>query len=152
LRNGNIASGLALAALGVFFIVEGQDLGLGRISDPGSGFMMFWVGWILMAFSVALIVTAWRDETRANDRSIWAGRRWHKAAYVVAVMALYAWAMPTIGFVAATILFLLVLFKTVEPQSWPVALIGSAGSTAVAWLLFVKALGTQLPAGVLGIG
>jgi len=152
LRNGDILSGAVLAALGVFFIVEGQDLGLGRISNPGSGFMIFWVGWILTAMASAIVVAALRRSDNSTLRALWAGANWRKVGYVVLIMAIYAWALPGLGFIAATLVLLLVLFKTVEPQSWRVALIGSAASTAAAWLLFAKALGTQLPAGAFGLG
>jgi len=152
LRNGDILSGGVLAALGVFFIVEGQDLGLGRMSNPGSGFMIFWVGWILTAMASAIVVGALRRSDHSTLRVLWAGANWRKVGYVVLVMVIYTWVLPSLGFIVATLILLLVLFKTVEPQSWRVALIGSAASTAAAWLLFAKALGTQLPVGAFWLG
>ena len=49
-------------------------------------------------------------------------------------------------------LLLLVLFKTIEPQGWLVAIGGAIVSTAVAWLVFARWLGTQLPVGTLWAG
>jgi putative tricarboxylic transport membrane protein len=154
-RHGDIASGALLAALGFFFVAAGRDLGLGRLSDPGSGFLIFWVGLILIALSSGVVVVAWRsgiDGEGGTLRSVWAGANWRKVGYVVLVLAVYAWALPTLGFLLATVVLLLVLFRTVEPQSWTTSVVGSAVATLAAWLLFVKALGTQLPTGLWGVG
>ena len=155
MRSGDISSGALLAALGLFFVVAGQDLGLGRVSDPGSGFLIFWVGVILIGLSSGIVAVAWKSDREGEGGTlgaIWAGANWRKVGYVVLVLAVYTWALPTLGFLLATVLLLLVLFRTVEPQSWTTSVVGSAAATLAAWLLFVKALGTQLPTGLWGVG
>lgn len=78
------------------------------------------------------------------------GIRWGKVLYVVALMVVYAAVLEDLGFILSTAILLLVLFKTVDPQSWTVAIVGSVLTTGTAWLVFVYWLGTQLPAGILG--
>jgi hypothetical protein len=70
----------------------------------------------------------------------------------MALLVVYTATLEVAGFILGTFVLLVVLFKTVEPQSWRVALIGSALATASAWALFVAWLGTQMPSGLLGIG
>ncbi|MBM3569037.1 MAG: tripartite tricarboxylate transporter TctB family protein [Alphaproteobacteria bacterium] len=152
MKANDFLSGAVLAALGLFFVATGKDLGLGRLNDPGSGFLIFWVGWALTALATGILGQAWRAAGDLGLAAAWQGADWRKLGYVVVVLALHAYAMPVLGFVLATAVLMVVLFKTVEPQPWPTALIGAVASTGLAWLLFVKALGTQLPVGALGIG
>ncbi|MBI2316136.1 MAG: tripartite tricarboxylate transporter TctB family protein, partial [Betaproteobacteria bacterium] len=51
----------------------------------------------------------------------------------------------SLGFVAATTLLLVFLFKVVEPQPWWIAVGGAVASTLVAWVVFHVWLGAQLP-------
>ncbi len=139
----------ALLALGVaaFIAWQGVELGLGRASDPGSGFILFWTGLIMAGLSVALLVQSLVDREAVAAR--FAGLRWGKVVYVVALLALYSAVLEFAGFILATFVLLLVLFKTVEPQSWRVAVAGSVLTTFGAWAVFVAWLGTQLPVGSL---
>jgi len=123
----------ALIALGIsaFILLQGRDLGLGRPNDPGSGFILFWTGIIMTGLSAVLLVQSLR--ARAEDSSglgdAFAGLRWGKVLYVMALMLLYAAVVEYFGFILSTAVLLLVLFKTVEPQSWRVAILGSGGMT-----------------------
>lgn len=138
------------AALGIAW--AGFDLRLGTLNDPGSGFMIFWVGVVMTGLCLATLVAALRAPAGGSLRALWAGLRWRHVPYVAALLALYAWLMPTLGFPLMSALLLMVLFKTIEPQGWAVAIAGAIVSTAVAWLVFARWLGTQLPVGTLWAG
>jgi putative tricarboxylic transport membrane protein len=143
----------SLIALGIsgFIAWQGRELGLGRASDPGSGFILFWTGAIMTLLSGALLVRSLAPAA-AGQHGLgepFAGLRWGKVLYVVGLMLLYAAVVETFGFILTTLVLLLVLFKTVEPQSWLVAVAGSALTTFGAWAVFVAWLGTQLPVGTL---
>ena len=59
---------------------------------------------------------------------------------------------PALGFfdfLPSTAVLLRVLCKTVRPQTWRVAILGSALTTLGAWGVFVAWLGTQMPVGSL---
>lgn len=143
----------ALIALGIsaFILLQGRELGLGRPNDPGSGFILFWTGIIMTGLSAVLLVQSLT--AKAEDSSglgdAFAGLRWGKVIYVVGLMVLHSAAMEYFGFVLSTAVLLLVLFKTVEPQTWRVAILGSALTTLGAWGVFVAWLGTQMPVGSL---
>lgn len=152
LRADTVTASIALAVAG-YITFEGRNLGIGSTNDPGSGFILFWVGLAVAALSIALLVQSLR--TRTDGATIGAPftvGRWGKVIYVVALLLIYTYVLDDLGFVVATFALLILLFKTVEPQSWTVSLIGSALATGAAWLVFVAWLGTQLPAGLLGIG
>ena len=45
-----------MLALAAYIAYEGHDLGLGRASDPGSGYIQFWTGIIMAGLSTILLV------------------------------------------------------------------------------------------------
>ena len=88
-----LAAGFWLAvALGVTW--AGAGLGLGTLSDPGPGGMIFWVGVAMTALSLATLVVALRQ---APSGGPWLGTRWWLVPYIVALLALYAWLLPAFG-------------------------------------------------------
>jgi putative tricarboxylic transport membrane protein len=129
----------------------GWDLGLGTLSDPGPGGMIFWVGVTMTGLSLATLVAAVRQSPADGNigglASLWQGTRWWLVPYVVALLALYAWLLPTLGFLATTTLLLAILFATIDRQSWIVPPVGAVLATATVYIVFHRWLGTQLPAG-----
>jgi putative tricarboxylic transport membrane protein len=152
MRTADILAALFWLAVALGVVAAGWDLRLGILSDPGSGFLLFWVGIVMAALSAGVLVAALRRPATERLRAIWSGLRWRHVPYVAALLALYAWLLPTLGFPLATVLLLLALFKTVEPQGWAVAAVGALASTAIAYLVFARWLGTQLPIGTLWAG
>jgi putative tricarboxylic transport membrane protein len=147
------ATAIIALAVAAFITAEGRTLGIGSTNDPGSGFILFWVGLAMAALSLALLVQSLRPSAEATTLGApFAVGRWGKVIYVVVLLVAYTYVLDEIGFIIATFALLVLLFKTVEPQSWLVSLTGSALATGAAWLVFVAWLGTQLPAGLLGLG
>ncbi|OGL10870.1 MAG: hypothetical protein A3I17_02895 [Candidatus Rokubacteria bacterium RIFCSPLOWO2_02_FULL_72_37] len=151
MRRADVASSLFWMALGGFVAWSGWDLELGSVNDPGSGFLLFWVGLIVVGLSVGVLVSALRAPA-GPARPIWAGARWDKVALVLVVLVAYGWALPRLGFVLTTTVVLVFLFKVVEPQRWSVAIGGAVASALIAYLVFKVWLGAQLPAGFLELG
>ena len=131
----------------------GYDLELGTLRDPGSGFMFFWVGIIMMGLSLSLLIRAMREKSKTGEmKLIWSEVRWKKIMSVIIALFLYAYAFNTLGFIFCTTIILIFLFKAVEPQRWSVAVLGAILSTLSAYLVFQLWLGSQLPKGLLNIG
>ena len=76
--------------------------------------------------------------------------QWGKMAVVMLTLAAYAGALEPLGFIPATALMLLVLFRAVDPLPWPAAIGAAVGTTAIVYVIFGLGLGTQFPMGVLG--
>ncbi len=140
-----LAAGFWLAvALGVTW--SGLDLGLGTLSDPGPGGMIFWVGLAMTALSLATLAATLR-RAPAEGPGLWQGLRWWLVPYVVVLLALYGWLLPALGFITTTFALLFILFLTIDRQSWIAPPLGAALATGVAYIVFHRWLGTQLPAG-----
>jgi len=123
------------------------------LRDPGSGFMFFWVGIIMMGLSLSLLIRAIREKSKSGEmKLIWSEVRWKKIISVIIALFLYAYAFNTLGFIFCTTIILIFLFKAVEPQRWSVAVLGAILSTLSAYLVFQLWLGSQLPKGLLNIG
>jgi len=109
--------------------------------------MIFWVGAAMTALSLATLVAAARQPATARLSSLWRGTRWWLVPYVVVLLALYAWLVPALGFLATTAGLLLLLFLTIDRQGWIAPPLGAVLITAAAYIVFHRWLGTQLPAG-----
>ncbi|MBX9590768.1 MAG: tripartite tricarboxylate transporter TctB family protein [Hyphomonadaceae bacterium] len=147
MRTGEILAAAFWLAIALGIVWSGSDLGLGSLRDPGSGFMIFWVGVVMTGLSAAALIVAARQPAGAALTSLWQGTRWWLVPYVVALLALYAWLMPQVGFLAGTAVLLFILFATIDRQGWLTPLLGAVLITAAAYIVFHRWLGTQLPAG-----
>lgn len=159
MRPSDIGTGLIGLGLGLWLAFEGRDLGLGDLHEPGSGFILFWVGAIMAALSVLLAGSAVLagaggrsgDAPAAGDTAgdTPFGERWRRVPLVLALLLVYCALLETVGFIPMTALLLLVLLRTVEPQSWLKAVAYSVAITLIVYVLFGIGLGTQFPAGLL---
>ncbi len=146
-------SSLFWLAIGAGVCYGGYDLELGTLRDPGSGFMFFWVGVIMMGLSLSIFVRALREKQEASEiKSIWSGVQWQKIVAVLIALFLYAYSFEILGFIPGTILLLVFLFKAIEPQRWSMAILGAVVSSLAAYVVFQVWLGCQLPKGLLSLG
>jgi len=151
-RSRDIISSLFWAAVGIGICCGGYNLGLGNLQEPGGGFIFFWVGVIMIGLSLGILIQAARGKAVQGElKGIWAGIRWGKVVSVLAALFIYAYLFTPLGFIPATILLLIFLFKAVEPQRWSWAILGAVVSTLAAYGVFRLWLQCQLPQGLLGI-
>jgi putative tricarboxylic transport membrane protein len=149
LRADTLTSALALG-IASYIIHQGLDLEVGTTSNPGSGFILFWTGLMMAILSaIVLVQSLLPTADRTSIGACFADIRWGKVLYVLGLLVAYTTVLDLLGFIVATGILLVILFKTVEPQSWKVAILGSVLTTGCAWLVFVHWLGTQLPVGSL---
>ena len=57
MRSPDFWSALVWLAVGLGLAHEGWDLGLGELREPGSGFILFWIGIAMAALSVGVAVS-----------------------------------------------------------------------------------------------
>jgi len=69
---------------------------------------------------------------------------------VIGGMWVYAFLLPRIGFVFVTFIFVTMIIRFVDPQSWAKSLIAGAAATVLSFLLFDTLLKTNLPRTFLG--
>lgn len=151
MRTPDLFSSLFWMAISLGICLGGHDLGLGSLTNPGGGFMFFWVGVIMAILSgIVMVQAAWRQSVHGEMRAIWSGVAYKKVIAVLAALFIYAYLLTPLGFILATTLLMIFLFKAVEPQGWSMAILGAVISTLVAYGLFRVWLQCQLPLGLLG--
>ncbi len=125
---------------------------LGSLNAPGSGFIFFWMGIVMVGLSLGVLIQAMGEAAAPGElkKILWTEIRWKKIISVLAALLLYAYFFATLGFILSTIPLLIFLFKVVEPQSWMKAILGSIITTLAAYGVFQLWLGSQLPSGLLG--
>lgn len=153
MKGKDFFSSIFWMAIGVGVCWAGIDLELGTLHDPGSGFIFFWVGVIIVGLAVGIFLKGLKKESPEEKiGKIFAKVRWKKVLMVLGSLRLYAYTFQFFGFVLSTIFLLIFLFKAIEPQRWSVAISGAIISALTAYAVFHWWLGTQLPQGILPLG
>jgi putative tricarboxylic transport membrane protein len=147
-RNSEIWAGMLWYVLGVWIAWSGYALGLGVLSEPGSGFALFWIG-LMMAGLASTVVIGAVMNGGPDITGIFAGTRWQKVLTVIAALLIYGFFFELIGFIPCSLALLLFLMFFIDPVDWRLALPVSFGAVFGIWWAMTKALKIQLPAGLL---
>ena len=139
-------------ALGIGQCMESWVLlGLGSVSEPGTGFMPFVVGLVIIVLSVILLLES-SIEVKKNPRrkvSLWSDTHWRRVIYIVILLLAYALLLPKLGYLIATFLVLVFLLKSGEPIKWPAAIIVGILTSTISYLVFGIWLSVSFPGGIL---
>ncbi len=138
MRIPDLVAAVAIAGLGAFLVREGADLGLGEPTEPGSGFMFWWIGAAMILAGGALGLTGLLAP---------AGRQ--PSDMPPAGGPVYALALQPIGFIPTSAALLAGLFAFVGGYRWQVSLGMGVAGALLCWYLFARLLGSNLPAGIL---
>ena len=136
------------AALGILLCYGAIRLGVGTAPEPGSGFIFFWAGLILVFLSLIAFAEALRDGEEANPGI--GAMNWRKIVLVLLALLLYAFFLERLGFVLTTFLLLSFLLGLIEGAHWGKSF-GVAGAAAAAsYAVFELWLKIRLPHGIFG--
>jgi len=151
LNNSEFWTGVIGLGLGVFVIRSGLKLKLGTINDPGSGFMMFYIGILMCAFAVSIILAS-VTEGGPTFGSRWEDARWSKPVLIIVCLIAYAFALEPLGFLIATIPLMLLLLRIIDPVRWTLAVPLAVLAPVGVWWALKHGLAIMLPTGVFEIG
>jgi len=134
----------------VITCVEAYRLNLGTVHEPGPGFFPFGAGFIMLILSLAALLQSRAKKRKVEETSRQETFRWWNIVIILAAITAYALSLEKIGFLINTFLFMCLLLKVVEPQTWKTAIIGGLITTLAANLVFNVVFRTQIPKGILG--
>ena len=146
-------SGLILLILAGFICCGSILLPYGNIHNPGPGFFPLWLGIILGALSIGLLLQSARrkEGVRVLGDILPEKVRWQKVLWVLIALVLYGCLMNIFGFLIVTFFLMAFLLRFIEPQPWKSVigwtLVGSLGC----YLVFEVWMKLRLPKGFLGI-
>ncbi len=147
MRKSDIGTGLLGLGSGLWLASAGHDLGIGNMNEPGSGFILFWIGLILAGLSAALAAVGAFGSGSGDGVPF--GERWQNVPLVLFYLIVYSALLETVGFIPMTTALLLLLFTTVQPIGWKAAIFSSVAITLTVYVVFGVGLGTRFPAGIL---
>ena len=150
MRKSNRIQALLWAVLGFYITYEGFLLKLGTGRAPKPGFMIFWMGVVIVILSALFFLGTFTTPEREH-KALWWRVRWFRGAKLMAALFLYVAVFQFLGFILSTFLLLVYMFKGLEPQSWRTALLLSAVTVAICYLVFGVFLELQFPPGVLSV-
>jgi putative tricarboxylic transport membrane protein len=146
----DLVSGVFWLLLSVAGALESYRLHLGSWQKPGSGFLPFVAACFLGVFSLILslkTLAAWRKTKQ--EEGVFPSKGWNKAAFVLLLLLGYGLGLERLGFMITTFLFLVLLLKTIEPQTWRKTILFSLLVSILSYVFFQVWLKTQLPSGFL---
>jgi putative tricarboxylic transport membrane protein len=148
----DIWGGLIWFFLGIALCLGSIKLKLGNLHNPGAGLMPFGAGALLGLLGLVLIFrTALKTGggQGVTTEKFWAKENWIKFLITLVAMFGYVLFFKSLGFLLATFLFLLLLFKLTETKRWVRPMVFSAVIGVLGYLLFCVWLKGQFPRGIL---
>ena len=153
MKTAQTIASLILIVIGVLFCFFSLRVGLGRINDPGPGFIPFVTGCALILLSLGTIFfegKPGRKEESESKPPKETDSGWVLPASVLLSLLIYALVLEFLGFFLSTFLFLTFLLMMSEKRSWKASLGFSILTTGSAYLVFGYLLEVGLPQGFLG--
>ena len=147
-KSGDLWSGVALAALALYIIIQARQWEYLGPEGPGPGFFPLWYGVAMLALSALLIVSHLRRGYARGNAIEWTklGRAlstWFALAVSVALF-------KPLGFVISFALLTYFIVAVMYRRSLKTAALVAVASAAGFYLVFDRALSVPLPVGILG--
>src|SRR5262245_1364645 len=145
-----IVSGVALiwVAVGILVCYGATRLGLGSITEPGSGFIFFWSGLILVILSLMVLAEGLRGTEEIVQET--GNMNWMKIALVLLSLVVYAFLLERLGFVLTTFMLLSFLLGRIERINWARSLGVASAAALGSFTIFELWLKIRLPKGIFG--
>ena len=126
-------------------------LGLGRLHQPGPGFVFFVTALLLIILgSIDLAVSRRRKSgPEQTEEGIRLGPRWKKVVLVLAALSIYGYFFEIVGFYPSTFILMVFLFRAVDPTKWVTAIVASGITIAISYGVFEMWLQVPFPRGIL---
>jgi hypothetical protein len=141
-------SGLFWLGISIFVGVKAVDLGIGRFSAPGAGFVLFWSSMLFGVLSIVLVIRSLSGKKEGALLSTpFVGVKWGKALAVMVAIFLYTSFLERVGFLLMTFGLVAVLFALGKVNTW-VSIAGAIVTVMLAYALFHFGLQVQFPRGI----
>jgi hypothetical protein len=142
-------SSLVWLFIAVFVFIASLRMGVGEFRNPGPGFLSFWASIFLSIFTCILFgLSHFRKEEAVPLAALWKDLHWSNNVIVITAFIVYCLVLTKLGYILATMGFMIVLFSVGKMKPWAVAL-GSLLAVLLSYCLFYYALKIPLPRGVL---
>jgi putative tricarboxylic transport membrane protein len=146
-----VVEGILILSMGIYCVVEGFNLfTLGTIKHFdvfGPGRYTILLGVILITLCAIYVLRNFPRRSIQSKKSDW--EMTGKVAIIVGDMALYIYLIPLLGFLLASLVFLIIINRVVGFKPWLLNISISIGMSIAYHVLFVTILGVPFPRGML---
>lgn len=155
-RVKDLVSGGCFFVLGLFIAFRSVGFKIWGGVRPQEGFFPFITGILMIGLSLVVVGKALLsplhdtsgDKQSAAEEEAGFGSPLKVVFYAVSISC-YAVLLQPVGFLITTPVFLVLILKVVERQSWKIAISVTLALTASSYILFVYLLMVPLPKGLL---
>ena len=142
---------LFFLGLAVYICQQSMEIGVGSLRLPGPGLLSFGAGAGIGLLALAFLIRTFWKGRASSERSREVEGGDHKATVVIISVSLFIYTISVswLGFIMATLFFVLFLFRTVESETCWRSTAKAALVTLGNYLVFVVWLGVNLPKGIL---
>lgn len=143
----DLISGLFWLAIAIFVVTEAVELGVGTLSTPGAGFLLFCSSILFGLLSIVLTIKALTpSDKRKGITELWEGLYWGNVVIAVVALVLYCLFLVKVGFIIATTAFMAVLYAVGRMKVWAVV-VSALVTVALTYAIFHYALQIEFPRG-----
>ncbi len=147
-KSGDLWSGIALAALGAYIVIQARQWEYLGPEGPGAGFFPLWYGIAILGLSVLLIVSHLRRGSARGNAIDWT--KLGRALTTWLALAVSVALFKPLGFVISFALLTYFIVAVMYRRPLATAALVAVASAAGFYLVFDRALSVPLPVGVLG--
>ena len=147
-KPGDLWSGIALAALGAYIVIQARQWEYLGPEGPGAGFFPLWYGVAMLALSALLIVSNLRRGAVRGNAIDWT--KLGRALTTWLALAVSVALFKPLGFVISFALLTYFIVAVMYRRPLATAALVAVASAAGFYLVFDRALSVPLPVGVLG--
>ena len=149
--NRDQLSGFFWLAISSFVCIEANRVGIGDVHSQGPGFLPFWSGVMLSAFSIIFVVrNTLKKRGKREIKSLWKAMSWGKIVWVLILLLIYALLLPRLGYLIATFGLMILLFGIVGKTKLWIKVLADIITVLATYIVFYVWLEVQLPKGILG--
>lgn len=150
MRRPHQIAGLVLLLLGGFVVWEALGLRYYTRLGPGPGFFSLWLGGILCALALLMILRATFSAPEPIAPGFFTDRRGYLSiGAIVLCLIVAATLMRSLGYCLTMSAILLFLLRVLGRSSWKAAIVAALLGGFGVYYVFVHGLGVPLPAGLL---
>jgi hypothetical protein len=134
--------------LGIVIIIVSLGYGFGTLRKPGPGLYPFFIGLLILFFSIALLILGLKSK---SSEPLFTKSGLKTFLLMVIVFFLWIIVMPVLGYVLTTFAVTYAFCKIMKLEGWLKPLALSIGTALFIYLLFDVWLYIDLPRGIFGL-
>jgi putative tricarboxylic transport membrane protein len=145
---------LVWIALGVFVSIYAYKLGMGKLSEPGAGFIPFWLGIIVAGLALFKLVKESRAKGEGEGadsktvKGVGRSAALGKLIFITVTLIAYALVLDWLGYIITTFMAMILLLRFSGYTQWVRIVVYAIIIVGISHLIF-RYLGVQFPVGVL---